>query len=85
MRDHSRRRVAAATGLALCLICTPSEAEPKGKHDPFDWSLRDGIVYEDPARELRVDLEGRFALDWMQWDDRNARSSNLGHPGAPVT
>lgn len=66
-----------SVGLLVCLLAGPGLAEPGGSLGPFEWNLREGIFYEDPARELRLDLDGRFAVDWMHWDDRNTRSTQL--------
>jgi hypothetical protein len=70
-------RVTSPATLAACLLSVPAAAEPHGELGPFAWNVSDGIVYEDASRELRVDLEGRGALDYVQWDDRNARSRQL--------
>jgi hypothetical protein len=68
---------ALRAALAAGLLAAPAAGEPHGELGPFGWKLSDGIVYEDASRELRVDLEGRGALDYLQWDDRNARSQQL--------
>jgi hypothetical protein len=64
-------------GLLVVSASSPASAEPGGKLDPFEWNTREGLYYEDAARELRVDIDGRIALDWMHWDDRNTRSTQL--------
>ena len=63
--------------LAVWLLAAPAAAEPHGELGPFGWDLSEGIFYEDASRELRVDVEGRGALDYLQWDDRNARDTQL--------
>ena len=70
------RGAVAAVGL-LAGAASAASAEVGGTIGPLDWSLRDGLVYEDASRDLRVDLDGRFAVDWVHWDDRNARSTQL--------
>ena len=64
-------------GLGLLGAASGAGAETGGTLGPFEWNLREGVFYEDTDLELRLDLEGRFAVDWMQWDDRNARSTQL--------
>ncbi|MGH0030259.1 MAG: hypothetical protein ACQGVC_10740 [Myxococcota bacterium] len=59
---------------ATLLLAAGAGAAPGGSLGPFQWDLRDGLYYDDPARDFRLDLDGRFAFDVLQWDDRNARS-----------
>ncbi len=37
----------------------------------------DGVVLELPELSLRADLDGRFALDYVDYDDRNTRSDQV--------
>jgi hypothetical protein len=55
--------------LVAALAAIPVRAEP--------WALsaRDGLVYESAERGVRLDLDGRFAFDWVEYDDRNVRDS----------
>jgi hypothetical protein len=61
--------------LAWLVVAAPGSAEPHGELGPFDWNLSEGIFYEDAAREVRIDAEGRAAFDYLQWDDRNTRDT----------
>lgn len=67
----------ALVALVVVAASSLASAQPGGELGPFRWDTREGLFYEDPARELRVDLDGRFAVDGLHWDDRNARSTQL--------
>jgi hypothetical protein len=51
-------------------------AAPVAAADPRV-SPGEGVVFEDADRGLRADLDGLFALDWVQYDSRNSRDSEL--------
>jgi hypothetical protein len=57
---------ALAVGLALPVAATGPQISPG-----------EGLVFEDEERALRLDADGLFALDWVQYDRRNARDSEL--------
>jgi hypothetical protein len=52
-------------------------AAARASGEAWEVSPRDGLVYENVEHELRVDLDGRFAFDWVEYDRRNTRSSGL--------
>jgi hypothetical protein len=63
------KRIAA---IAWIFPIAASAADPSMRASPGE-----GFVYQDAERELRVDVDGLFALDWVQYDSRNSRDSEL--------
>jgi hypothetical protein len=61
----------AGCALAAALVAVPARGEP------WELSARDGLVYESAEADARLDLDGRFALDWVETDDRNVRDSGV--------
>ena len=57
---------------AVALFAATSAAAVEPQLSPGE-----GLVFEDSDRGLRADLDGLFALDWVQYDSRNARDSEL--------
>lgn len=69
----ARAAARALGGLAPCLaLVAPAAAIAEAA---FELTPSEGIVFEDPERELRVDLDGRFALDWVEYGSSNQRDS----------
>jgi hypothetical protein len=59
----------AAASIAL-LVASPASARS-------ELSPADGLVWEDAERELSVDVDGLFALDGVQYDERNTRDPQI--------
>lgn len=76
-----------AAGLAAALVlaavaaaaapAAPGGSEPDGTLGPVSWDRVEGPWIADASGEFRLDLDGRLALDWMEWDDRNTRGTQL--------
>src|SRR5262245_60535772 len=60
-------------GLAALALLVPI---PLAAAD-FQLSPSEGISVEDSERGLRAGVDGLFAIDWVQYDDRNSRDSEL--------
>jgi hypothetical protein len=76
MSGEVHRRVAQCAAVLLVGFGLPESVAAEA---PEGWSLtpRDGVVYRHEATDLTLDLDGRFAVDWVEYDDRNVRSSGL--------
>lgn len=74
---HTRRVARLALSLLCPLWLAPLAPAAGSAEAGLELSPAEGVVFEDAERELRVDLDGRFALDWVQYDSRNQRDSGL--------
>lgn len=77
MKDSTRRPPPALVSPVLVLVALMVAPGAPAADGPLRVSPEQGVVLEDPERELRVDLDGRFALDWVQYDSRNERDPQL--------
>ncbi len=64
-----------ARSVVLCAVALFAATSAAGSEPQL--SPGEGLVFEDTDLGLRADLDGLFALDWVQYDSRNARDSEL--------